>query len=245
MEPEYIITLGQKALESVKLIEKVNINLKKHVRQPFNWYGRTLIPLYHMGPRALIHRNFYNQLADFYWLKNTVTIRSKTWARFKNSYIQKVINTDFNPSKLQKLVLKILTLSGPISEFKLTKLLYLVDYYYLQNYGRLLTNSFYIRAYEGPVPAGFDKQLNEMIQRGILSKDFKIYILKKQYKITFSKVEDEAINFVISKYMSKNDREIKTITYMTTPMRKILKLEKKMNKGMLWKPVFSEDDFNK
>ena len=84
-----------------------------------------------------------------------------------------------------------------------------------------------------------------MIQRGLLSKDFKIYILKKQYKITFSKVEDEAINFVISKYMSKNDREIKTITYMTTPMRKILKLEKKMNKGMLWKPVFSEDDFNK
>lgn len=245
MDPDFVVTLGQKAIEAINDIEEIKITLKKHVRTTFKWYGRTLIPLYHMGPRALIHRNFYNQLSDFYWLQHIIEVKSKPWERLKKSSLYKSLSTTkFNPTKLQKLIIEVLTKTGPISEFKLTKMIYLVDYYFLKTTKKLLTNSFYLRAYAGPLPMGLEKQLMALKQEEIVKINYgKTYSLNKFHATDFTKDEFNIIYLIIDKYIHKSDNEIKTLTYLTFPMRRILKKEKATNESMIWKPVFIEDDF--
>lgn len=246
LEPEYVVTLGQKAIESLSIIEDVKITLKTHVRTSINWYGRTLIPLYHMGPRALIHRNFYNQLSDFYWLAHTVKLKAKPWERLSKSSLKKTLSSiEFSPTRLQKLATELLMKTGPISKFKLTKLLYLVDYHYLKKNNKLFTNSYYLRAYAGPIPIGLDKQLDELKHQGIIRVIDSLYCLNKLTINDFTHNDITVIEQIIDKYSGKTDSEIKTSTYLTVPMKRILRMEKELSKPMLWKPVFSPDDFKR
>jgi uracil-DNA glycosylase family 4 len=246
MNPQYVVTLGQKALDAINVIEKINIRLKDNVRTAVNWNGRTLIPLYHMGPRALIHRNFYRQLSDFYWLQNTVKLSpQQQWERVKRSHLKDVVlSSKFYPSKLQKLVVEILRYSGKISKLKLTKLIYLTDYNHLRSNGNLLTNSFYLRAYAGPLPMGLDKQIDELVRRGFIHSDRNgIYLLGQKLESSFTDNELNVINIVLSKHMNKTDKEIISTTYLTLPMKRILRAEKHLNQSMIWKPVFADEDF--
>ncbi len=245
MNPEYIITIGQKALDSVNQIEKVNVKLRDQVRTRILWNGRTLIPLYHMGPRALIHRNFYNQLADFYWLKNTVSIKASKWEKLQRIRLSNaILDSKFYPSRLQKVIIEILRSAEGISQFKLTKILYLADYEFLKTTGRLLTNSYYLRAYNGPLPMGMDKQLDELQKRKyILTFRGKYRIGSERVSTGLPDADKEMLMRVITKYAGKGDGEIKTLTYLTPPMRRILRTEKYQGQPMIWTPVFSADDF--
>ncbi|MDF2545783.1 MAG: hypothetical protein K0R93_681 [Anaerosolibacter sp.] len=247
MQPEYIITLGQKALESLRTLYDIDISLKRDVRKMLNWNGYNLIPLYHTSPRAMMHRNFYNQLADFYWIHNNVKIKAKTWEKLKEVQLKKrVSKVDSIQTKLQKLVLEILGQTNQLTEFKLTKLLYLIDYNSLRERGKLVTNSYYIRSYNGPIPVGLDKQLEQLYHQGMVSKKGKlVYLKSKDVDNTFKSDEREIINKVLNTYTFKSDEEIKTSAYLTAPMKRILRAEKKDNSSMLHKPVFSEEDFIK
>lgn len=247
MNPEYIVTIGQKALEAVDSIHNVNIRLRDTVRSRVSWNGRTLIPLYHMGPRALIHRNFYNQLADFYWLKNTVKLKPQRWEKLNKLRIEDIVlSSKFYPSKFQKLVVELLDHVGTVSKFKLTKLIYLTDYEFLKNAGKLLSNSFYLRAYEGPLPMGMDKQLDELRQRGLISNNSKGYLRGKgAAEFSLSNEEKSVLKQVLMNHGHKTDEQIKTATYLTKPMKRILRVEKGDEQSMLWKPVFTEEDFQR
>lgn len=243
MNPEYIVTLGQKAIDALQLIEPVKVTLKSNVRTIMPWNGRFLIPLYHTGPRAMVHRSYYNQLADFYWVKQKVTLCSKPWQRMKDvGLTTKIKNAKFSLLKLHKVIIEILDRSGPLTDFQLTKLLYLTDYNYMKISGKPLTNAFYLRAYEGPLPMGLDKQLPQLFQQGILARRENLLYLSSKPKVTLKKEELSTIESVLKKYGKMSNAEIKTVTYMTNPMRRILRKEKKGEK-MLWKPVFNEDDF--
>lgn len=63
--PRYVVALGQVALKALNLIAPHNIKLAREVGQPVAWHGRWLIPLYHPGPRAQLHRPFATQMEDF------------------------------------------------------------------------------------------------------------------------------------------------------------------------------------
>lgn len=65
LDPRWVITLGAVALAAAGLVETHGCRLRTHVGQPVHWYGRTLVPLYHPGPRALIHRPLQRQLSDY------------------------------------------------------------------------------------------------------------------------------------------------------------------------------------
>jgi uracil-DNA glycosylase len=65
ISPRYIVTLGQVALKALNLIAPHNIQLAHDIGQPVEWNGRWLIPLYHPGPRAQLHRSFDTQMEDF------------------------------------------------------------------------------------------------------------------------------------------------------------------------------------
>lgn len=65
VDPQIVVTLGATALGALTRIAPHNLKLATAVAQPVPWHERTLIPLYHPGRRAEIHRAWPTQLADW------------------------------------------------------------------------------------------------------------------------------------------------------------------------------------
>jgi len=70
VNPRVVVALGCTALRSLDLIERHGLSLRSHVGQAHDWCNRQLVPLYHPGPRALIHRSMNMQLNDFLKLRS-------------------------------------------------------------------------------------------------------------------------------------------------------------------------------
>jgi len=68
IEPEVIVPLGQCALRSLHIIKAHQIELRQNVRKPAKWGKYTVVPMYHPGPRAAIHRSITDQKEDFSFL---------------------------------------------------------------------------------------------------------------------------------------------------------------------------------
>ncbi|WP_157950834.1 uracil-DNA glycosylase [Peribacillus acanthi] len=67
VNPKIVVTLGQKALEALKIIENHQLILNKDVASYTKWNNRWLYPLYHPSPKV-IHtriRNYEQQKIDF------------------------------------------------------------------------------------------------------------------------------------------------------------------------------------
>jgi uracil-DNA glycosylase family 4 len=73
LQPDYAVALGAVALRALSLIERHDLTVSVDVGTVVRWYGRWLIPLYHPGPRAQIHRNFEQQAEDFRRLGSLVS----------------------------------------------------------------------------------------------------------------------------------------------------------------------------
>lgn len=65
LDPRWVVTLGVVALEAISAIAPHDAILRRDVARPIRWCDRWLIPLYHPGPRALIHRPLATQRADY------------------------------------------------------------------------------------------------------------------------------------------------------------------------------------
>jgi uracil-DNA glycosylase family 4 len=65
IDPNWVITLGAVALRATRLIESHELRLSDAVGRHLDWYQRSLVPLYHPGPRAMIHRPFDAQAHDY------------------------------------------------------------------------------------------------------------------------------------------------------------------------------------
>lgn len=65
LQPEYVVTLGAVALRALALIAPHELALARDVGRVVSWHGRWLVPLYHPGPRAQLHRGFLQQAEDF------------------------------------------------------------------------------------------------------------------------------------------------------------------------------------
>ena len=60
-----VVTLGAVALQAVGGLTAHGLQLREAVGHATPWQGRLLLPLYHPGPRARLHRNLAQQCADF------------------------------------------------------------------------------------------------------------------------------------------------------------------------------------
>jgi uracil-DNA glycosylase family 4 len=67
-----VVTLGAVALAQLDALSPHGLALRDDVGKPHRWLDRTLLPLYHPGPRAQIHRPFALQQADFRALRDTI-----------------------------------------------------------------------------------------------------------------------------------------------------------------------------
>lgn len=77
IRPAIVVTLGQKALEALALIEPNEILLKRNVARPMAWRGTVVVPLYHPSGRALARRPFERQAEDY--RKLGVIVRNRGW----------------------------------------------------------------------------------------------------------------------------------------------------------------------
>lgn len=66
LNPPVIATLGAVALETLKLIEPHDFELREHAAKILKWNGRRLVPLYHPSPQVLITvRTLEQQKRDY------------------------------------------------------------------------------------------------------------------------------------------------------------------------------------
>ncbi|MBA7555407.1 hypothetical protein ES705_48069 [subsurface metagenome] len=162
IKPKLIVTLGKVALDSLNIISNHNLTLKQNVGELNNWNVYNLVPLYHPGPRALIHRSFSKQTSDYIQLSHYI-----------NSLSRKEINVPLVPkqnelsfineiySSFEKAIFSIITKFEEITYFKLTKLLYLMDYQSIQVYGKSVTGEVYLREKDGPWLPNLKKTLDK------------------------------------------------------------------------------------
>jgi uracil-DNA glycosylase family 4 len=72
LDPHFVVTLGAVALRAADLLESHDRSLSASVGKPFAWLGRILVPLYHPGPRALLHRPLQQQRRDYRALRRLI-----------------------------------------------------------------------------------------------------------------------------------------------------------------------------
>lgn len=75
VEPQVVVALGTVALNALRSVSPHRATLKEHAATAVRWFGRLLVPLYHPGPRALIHRSLGHQQQDYSWLSKLVDPR--------------------------------------------------------------------------------------------------------------------------------------------------------------------------
>ena len=65
VDPPIVAPLGAVALAALGRLAPHGLTLREAVGRPYPWQGRLLVPLYHPGPRAQLHRPFARQCDDF------------------------------------------------------------------------------------------------------------------------------------------------------------------------------------
>ncbi len=240
INPSVIVTLGATALDALELLSPHGIQLRDGVAQVVPWRGVNLFPLYHPGPRAIIHRSLSKQRSDFMVLAkivhpiNGIVKRKKTRTKTASLFIME-------PSPIQQIAQILLELGGKMTYFKMTKLMYLIDFFALQKFGHTIASDIYLRQVEGPWLPNLDKALSMM--QGYEVRRFFVHKVpivtlgpSPRFKVQLDNDILEMVVEVFRTYGSLSNSEIKTAVYHTAPMRFILQEESK-GKDMRNKPV--------
>ena len=235
INPEVVVTLGAKALDALNNIEKHNYTLKSNVATLVPWNGIHLFPMYHMSPRAAIHRSLTQQRTDFIALSHEV---SPDKGLKKNDQTKnKSVNLS-GQDKLIDMTSYIVYLLHSVSFFKLTKLLYLLDYYHLESNGTTISNAIYLRMQEGPwIP--YLKNIireNKQINTRFYNNKPVLQFDSNKCETNLSNAEKEFIEEYIDELSVYTDSDIKKRTYLTSPMKYILRQER-TGRNMMKIPV--------
>jgi uracil-DNA glycosylase family 4 len=245
VHPDVIVTLGVTALVALTLIAPHGLVLRQAVAKLVPWGGRWLFPLYHPGPRAMVHRSMAKQQSDFMTLAKIVHPVKGMYTRIKQGPVKKEPSEWFPAplTSLQQAACTLLELGGRMTYFKLTKLLYLADLTAIERLGRMVAADVYLRQVDGPWPPKLDKKLREMNgfeirrfhSRGIPMVD------RGPSPQSLSDLDEDTIGVLIEvfeKYGHMSNSEIKTTVYRTAPMKYILRVEREgrdmRNKAVLY-----------
>lgn len=242
VKPDVVATLGKTALEALELISPHGIGLQDGVARMFPWWGRRLFPLYHPGPRAIIHRSQAKQRSDFMLLAKLVDPVKGLIERKRSEACPTRLAVE-RPTTLQRAVRAILEMQGKLTFFKLTKLLYLADLQALRALGRTFAGNVYLRQVDGPWLPHLDKELRPM--DGFEVRRFFAHNLpmvamgpSPRFEPELDDAVLEILTEVVAKYGNLSNSAIKTVVYQTEPMRHVLR-EERIGKDMRNKPVLS------
>ena len=237
VDPKIVVSLGGVALKALSGVERHGLNIGDHVRTVHDWYGRTLIPLYHPGQRALIHRSAANQRADYRFVAEKLERLGKTRRQSGGKTKEDAL----------ALCQRILRQCDEVSYFSLHKLMYLAEYLYVKETGERLTRAFYIRQKDGPyctdIQLGRLRRADPLIKP--LERDGKLFLCLVQHgrgqlfeeessvPSEIARVVDE----VLERYRNQSESDLKRAVYLTAPMRTILRREQKESVGLFNAPI--------
>lgn len=237
VDPRIVVTLGAQALAAISLIEHHDLQLANSVRKKGTWYGRLLVPLYHPGQRAMLHRSFLNQLADYRFV-------AETYRKLTSARQSRVRQTS---SLVSEIAQRLLLICGPLSYFALHKLFYLAEYEHCRTTGQRMTNSYIIRQKDGPYVVELNlKKLKKALPDLLVRKYGQKLILSLPNHQTLFDCERpisapaqglDSVERVGQKYGERSDEGLKRIVYLTAPMRRILRREKYQRENLFNIPI--------
>ena len=231
VDPVVVVPLGATALAALAKIVPHGLDLKGSVAKPFPWAGRTLVPLYHPGPRARVHRSLLRQRADFMSLAKLSDPRRGIRKRPKRRKSKKVNLDPRKPAPLHEAALAFVDALGRMTYFKLTKLLYFLDLLALERLGCSVTGEIYLRQQEGPWPP----KLRDAVS-ALDGYELRQYFARRIPMVAPGPsprfpvmLDDESLGIlveVLERYGHMSNAAIKTAAYRSAPMRYVLGQEK-------------------
>ncbi|MGO9122196.1 MAG: uracil-DNA glycosylase family protein [Desulfomonilaceae bacterium] len=249
VHPAVIVSLGITALKALDLISPHGIDLRDGVAKMVTWSGIKLFPLYHPGPRALVHRSLAKQRSDFMSLAKVVhPERGLKETRKKTCRIKP--SDSIVSAPLHQVARAFLELAGRMTYFKLMKLLYLFDLCAVRTIGRTYASDIYIRQVDGPWAPKLDEALSSMDGFEVIRYHVRRIPMVRVGPSQRCEIllQDEILEMVVDtyeKYGGLTNSRIKTVAYLTDPMRFILKEEEAgkdmRNKAVLYKDKTSRD----
>jgi len=245
VSPDVVVPLGAVALSALRLICPHAYTLRGHVGRAVPWAGRAMVPLYHPGPRALVHRAVAKQRADFMSLAQLVHPLKGLRRRISLAQSGRFTAPDVEyVARLDGVVCAILRSLGRVTYFKLTKLLYLTDLLSLERLGHTLTGGLYLRQREGPWPPNLAKALRILQdRRALLTFSDRMPTVGPGPDCHSTPVDPEAqaiVGETVERYGHLSNARIKTLVYLTAPMRYILQ-EERRGRDMRKVPVIYGD----
>lgn len=228
-----VVTLGAVALRATDIVQPHGLSLKEGVRKSHAWAGRKLIPAYHPGQRAMVHRSFANQLSDYQFVAETV--RRATGKRKHRQYSKAGPASE----KVGAAAHVLLQECGELSYFALHKLLFMAEVRHLEATSNRLTAGYFVRQKDGPycvelsvsrLPAlvpGYrsrtvgGKLMIALGQASLLEEEWRQPVLDVAALRTLGKVAE--------KYGRMPASKLKTAVYLTRPMRALLRQEKALH----------------
>lgn len=231
LDPPIVVTLGAVALKACSAIEAHAVSLREHVRTSHTWMRRTLIPVYHPGQRAMVHRSFANQLSDYQFVAESLR-------RLKRPRRKQSVTKPRSESAKLGLVAQRALRGNPngLSYFALHKLCFLADVASLEATGERLTNAYVVRQKDGPyfvdlhlaklphlVPG-----LQTWSERGkvFLRLEPQVDLLDCEESPRLEERDEESIQRVLAKYGHLPDEELKRVVYLSKYMRALLRKER-------------------
>jgi len=225
IDPRIVVTLGASALRAAAAIEQHTLRLSD-VRSAHPWFGRLLIPLYHPGQRAMVHRSAANQRSDYQFVAEKLRRVGKVAAGR---------STTPTRSDVLHVAEYLLARSGETSYFALHKLAYLAEYLSVRQSGSRLSGGYFIRQKDGPYCTDLQIQrLKKANPRITVRKQGAILQLKLQGDMFSDEAREDMpastrrlLDEVVARYGTRSDSELKTVVYLTAPMRSLLRREHK------------------
>lgn len=230
-----VVTLGAVSLRATALASPHNFSLKDCVRTARPWAGRQLIPAYHPGQRAMVHRSFANQLSDYQFIAETVR-RLGTPSRRRQSAKPRQ-----SSAKVGAAAGLLLEESGELSYFALHKLLFLAEVRHLEATSERLTEGYFVRQKDGPycvelhasrLPALVDGCRTRVVGNQLMVSLGQQDLLANGRAQVLSQSAERTVREIAQKYARLTASKLKTATYLTAPMRALLRKEKSLRTNL-------------
>jgi uracil-DNA glycosylase family 4 len=225
-----VVTLGAVALRATALVADHSLTLRDNVRQSHAWARRELIPAYHPGQRAMVHRSFANQLADYQFVAEAVrrgrdSVRRKPPAKLSRA-----------SEKVGVVARVLLEECGELSYFALHKLLFMAEVRHLESTSERLTEAYFVRQKDGPycvelhvsrlgslISGSTTRRVGKQLMISVAHKD----LLGETLQATrLNSAARKTLSEVAAKYSQLPAGKLKTAVYLTAPMRELLRKER-------------------
>lgn len=235
--PSIVVSLGGTALKALSFVEEHGLTLDTNVRSSRKWFGRILIPLYHPGQRAMIHRSYANQRSDYRFVAEEL----------RKSQRRRAQSTGGKSSEAAaEMVRRILRANGPTDYFAVHKLMYLAEARSTRQGTGRLWSGYVVRQKDGPYYTDFNiRRLKKAIPglQIVTSRGKLVLSIGDESTDLFSEFEGggyDLLTEVVKELGALTNAELKTRAYLTTPMKKILRSESETGIGRYNCPISFE-----